>query len=225
MDRVRRRSVVVAAGAVGALCLLSLTGCPKDEPSSITTEAAKPDASQANVVRVETTVPYGKKVACAKILDPLKVAAALGEAEVTITDTSEAGEKEATSICSVRKTGKVLNEKEQAKLMEKTGFKIGVQPGDEICQLRAYCSYPYDIADAKKTLEGKGQTCSTEIGDLTCVEKKEAGADYRYIVTVLDPDSKCKYVVSPTTITDEAPIKACAAAFVEQIAKEALQAP
>jgi hypothetical protein len=210
---------------VAALTTLALAGCPKDEPGSAAQKLVKPDASTTNIVRVETTVPWGKKVACAKILDPAGVAAALGEAEVTITDGTDAGEKEATSICSVRKTGKVLSDKAQAKLMEKEGFKIGVQPGDEICQLRAYCSYNYDIAEAKKKAEAMGQTCNTDIGDLSCVQQVQAGADYRYVVTVLDPDSKCHYIVSPTTITDQAPMMACAKAFVEQISKEKLQAP
>src|SRR6266540_3031134 len=121
MDRMQ--SVVV-----GVVICLALAGCPKDEPGSAAEKKVKPDASVANIVKVETTVPWGKKVPCAKILDPAGIAAALGEAEVTITDTSETGEKEATSICSIRKTGKVLNEKEQAKLMQKEGFRIGVQP-------------------------------------------------------------------------------------------------
>jgi hypothetical protein len=210
---------------VAAACVALLAGCPKDEPGSAAEIKVKPDASPANIVKVETTVPWGKKVACAKILDPAGIAAALGEAEVTISDSTETGEKEATSICSVRKTGKVLSEKEQAKLMQKEGFRIGVQPGDEICQLRAYCSYPYDIADIKKKSEAMGQSCNTDIGDLTCVQQVQAGAEYRYVVTVLDPDSKCRYVVSPTTITSPDPIKACAKVFVEQITKEKIQAP
>ncbi len=219
MDRMQ--SLVVAL----AVAVVVLAGCPKDEPGSAAQKVIKPDASVANIVRVETTVPWGQKVACAKILDPVAIAAALGEAEVTISDATQTGEKEATSICSVRKTGKVLNEKAQNKLMEKEGFKIGVQPGDEICQLRAYCSYSYDIADTKKKAEAMGQACNTDIGDLTCVQQVQAGADYRYVVTVLDPDSKCRYVISPTTITEQAPMMACAKAFVEQISKDKLQAP
>jgi hypothetical protein len=222
MDRMR--SVFLGALVV-IVAVACLAGCPKDEPGTVAEAKIKPDASTANVIKVETTVPWGKKVACAKILDPVAVAAALGEAEVTISDTTEAGEKEATSICSVRKTGKVLSEKEQEKLGQKEGFKIGVQPGDEICQLRAYCSYTYDIADAKKKAESMGQTCSTDIGDLTCIQEVQAGADYRYIVTVLDPDAHCQYKISPTTITTKEPVLACAKAFVDQISKEKLQAP
>ena len=100
-----------------------------------------------------------------------------------------------------------------------------MQPGDEICQLKVYCSYDYDIAAAKKKAEAGGQACTTDIGDLTCVQQVQAGADYRYVVTVLDPDAKCRYIISPTTITEQAPMMACAKAFVEQITKEKLQAP
>jgi hypothetical protein len=217
---VRFHSLVVLAVAA-----FVLAGCPKDEKGSAAEVLVKPDASAANIVRMSVTVPLGKKVACDKILDPVGIAAALGETEVTISDASQSGEKEATSICSVRKTGKALSEKEQAKLMTKEGFRIGVQPGDEICQLRAYCSYDYDIAEAKKKAEAMGQSCNTDIGDLTCVQQVQAGADYRYVVTVLDPDAKCRYIISPTTITEQAPMMACAKVFVEQITKEKLQAP
>jgi hypothetical protein len=222
MDRIQRRSLVLVALAA---LTFGLAGCPKDEPGSAAEVVKKPDASTTNVIKVTTTVPWGKKVACAKILDPVGIATALGEAEVTINDLTQGGEAEATSVCSVRKMGKALSDKEQAKLMEKEGFKIGVQPGDEICQLRAYCSYPYDIAADKKKAESGGQTCNTDIGDLTCVQQVQAGADYRYVVTVLDPDSHCRYVISPTTITEQAPMMACAKAFTEQITKEKLQAP
>jgi hypothetical protein len=217
--------VVLVASVVSVAGVVVLAGCPKDEKGSAAEIRVKPDASAANIVRIETTVPVGKKVACDKILDAAATATALGEAEVTISDSTMAGEKEATSICSVRKTGKALTDKEQAKLMEKEGFKIGVQPGDEICQLRAYCSYPYDIAETKKKAEAMGQACNTDIGDLSCVQQVQAGADYRYVVTVLDPDSKCRYVISPTTITTQEPMLACAKTFVEQITKEKLQAP
>jgi hypothetical protein len=205
--------------------VIALAGCPKDEKGSAAEIRIKPDASSANIIKVETTVPWGKKVACDKILDPVGIAAALGEAEVTISDATMTGEKEATSICSVRKTGKALTEKEQAKIMEHEGFKIGVQPGDEICQLRAYCAYSYDVADTRKKAEAMGQTCSTDIGELACVQQVQAGADYRYVITVMDPDAKCRYVISPTTITAKEPMVACAKVFVDQINKEKLQAP
>jgi hypothetical protein len=216
----RTQTVLMAIVVAGALA-----GCPKDEAGSMGDKAhPRPDASMANVTKVETSVPWGKHVACADLLDPVKVAAGIGEAEVTITDTTAGGEKEATSICSVKKTGKALSQKQQDALYQKNGFKIGVQPGDEICQLKLYCSYPYDMAESRKTMEGQGQQCATgDIGDLTCVQQIQAGADYRYIVSVLDPDSQCRLVVSPTTITELPPMKACAKTFADVISKDQLK--
>jgi hypothetical protein len=209
------------------VALVVMAGCPKDDPGTAGDLAKpKPDANMANVVKVETSVPWGKKIACADLIDPVKIAAAIGEPEVEIKELTTGGEKEATAICSVKKVaGQKLNAKQQEKLAEKEGFKLGVQPGDEICQLKAYCSYPYDPVDLRKTLEGQGESCGSAdvIGDLTCVKQIQAGADYRYIVSVLDPDTRCRYVVSPTTITEEAPIRACAKAFVETIGKENLK--
>jgi hypothetical protein len=203
-----------------------LAACPKDDPGTVgEVGKPKPDANMQNVVKVEVSVPWGKRVACADLLDPVKIAAALGEATVEIKDITAGGEKEATSICSVKKTGDKLTAKQQEKLLTKEGLKLGVQPGDEICQLKAYCSYPYDLADMRKSAEADGQSCRTDeqIGDITCTKQVQAGADYRHIVSVLDPDSRCRYVVSPTTITEEAPVKACAKAFVDTISKEQLK--
>jgi hypothetical protein len=201
------------------------TACPKDDMGSAGEKLVRPDASTANVVKISSTTRPGEKIACAKIIDPVAFAPMIGEAEVTLQDGTAGGEQEATSVCSIRKTGKVLSEKEQERLQTQTGFKLGVQAGDEICQLRMFCAYHYDIADAKKQMEAQGQICTSEIGDLTCVNKVQAGAEYRHVVTVLDGESKCRYVVSPTTITEEAPVKACAKAFTELITVEKIKAP
>jgi hypothetical protein len=202
---------------------LALAACPKDDMGSAGEKLVRPDASTANVVRIVSTTKPGEKIACDKIIDPAKFAPMIGEAEVTLEDGTAKGEQEATSVCSIRKTGKVLSAKEQERLQTQTGFKLGVQAGDEICQLRMFCAYHYDIADAKQKMEAQGQTCNSEIGDLTCVQQVQAGADYRHVVTVLDGETKCRYVISPTTITEEAPMKACAKAFTELITIEGIK--
>jgi hypothetical protein len=205
-------SILIVVGALaGAAC--------KDDPGSAgQKEEPKPTLDRSNVVKIEPTVPYGKKLPCSRLLDPAKIQEKLGQ-EVTISDYSDK-EVEPTSICSVRMAGTPPSEKEQAKLYEKNGFRIGVQPGDEICQIKAFCSDPYDPAETRKTCEKKGLAVSTEIGDMTCVEQIQAGADYRYIVSVLDPDTKCRYVISPTTIVEQAPMMACARAAVDTIGLE-----
>lgn len=213
----RKTAIAVAVTAILA------AGC-KDDPG--TTQGPppnekKPTEKPANVVELKTLVPYGVKIPCAKLLDPVKIGTALGM-QVTITDDS-AGEKEPTSICGIKLAGEPLTVAEQEKIFNTKDMKIGVQPGDEICQIKAFCSDAYNPDDTKAFCTKRGFTVSTEIGDMTCVQAVQAGDQYRYIVTALDPDTRCRFEVSPVTITEEAPMKKCAQAAVETVGPENLQ--
>jgi hypothetical protein len=209
---------------LAAALLAALAGCPKNEPSSLEDPEPVKKADTSNVIKIETTVPYGKQVPCTQILDAARLTEELGEADpVVILDTKE-GDREATAVCSVRRGGKALTEAEQKKRLQKNDLELGAMAGDEICQLRAYCSFSYDVAEEKKRLEGLKQSCvEGEIGDLTCIHRVPIGPRDRIIVTVLDPESKCRYTVSPTTLIDEEPMKKCARAFVTLISKEQWQ--
>ena len=95
---------------------------------------------------------------------------------------------------------------------------LGTLPGDELCMVTAYCSFIFGKDDEKKKCESNGDTPSEMFGDLTCVRKIEAGADYRYIYTVLDSDSRCKLVINPgPSVIDEKTVKECAKTATDTI--------
>lgn len=210
-----RRGLLVAIAALAAAL-----GC-KDDPGSreeVGKPPPRPTETPANVVKVETLVPYGQKVPCSKLIDAAKFGATLGY-ELTLVDKS-AEETEPTAICGLKLGGKPLSEAEQKKIFNKNNYNVGVLPGDEIFQIRFYCSDAYLPNDTRKYCEKQGWEISTEIGDLTCVQKVQAGEFYRHVVHVLDPDTKCKYEVSPITLTDLEPVKKAAKAAVDLVGPE-----
>ena len=52
----------------------------------------------------------------------------------------------------------------------------------------------------------------------------EAIAYHPPAAAIADPDARCRYVVNPTTLVEEAPMKLCAKAFVDLISAERIKA-
>lgn len=211
------------------LALAALAAGCKDEPSSLETAkseaAAKPGEAAKNVTIVKTPVPYGAKIACEKLFPDLAaLGAALGR-EVTLEDNSQS-DQEAASVCRFKLAGKPPSEKEQAKMFQKNNMVMGVLPGDELCQVTAYCAFIYDKAELRAKCEKEGKTVSEEVGELTCVRTVQAGPNDRYLYEVLDPDSRCKLLVNPgPSVVDEATVKTCAKAAVDLIGPAQIKTP
>jgi hypothetical protein len=219
--------------AIAVLALFCCSGCAEEESSvdrlkkQMKEAASNPPPPKDNIKVITSPVPYGRTVPCTTMVDAARASGALGR-ELTVkelTKDASYGDAEAAAVCALHTTGKPLSEKEQKKIFDTQGMKLGVQPGDELCQVTAYCwAGPPEVAAMKKDCEDKGQTTSTEIGDLTCVQTLEAGADYRYVYSVLDPDTKCKLVTrGGPSVTDEAIVKGCAKVFSEIIGPDQIK--
>ena len=165
---------------------------------------------------MNTPVPWGTKIACDKLLSAATASTELGK-EVAIHDVSPTN-REATAVCQVRLGGTPPSAKEQEKKWLASGRVLGVLPGDEICQVTVYCAYSFEIDKEKPKCEQEGQTASQEVGSLTCVRTIEAGSDYRYIYSVYDPDTQCKYLINPgPSVIDRESVVQCARMAVNQI--------
>lgn len=219
-----KRSLVLWAA------LLVTPGC-KDEPSSVELArkeaASKPaaEATRSNVTIVKTPVPYGVKIPCTQLLpDPAKIGAALGK-EVVVEDKSQT-DQDAASVCAVKLAGQAPSAAEQKKMWEKNNRVLGVLPGDEVCLVTAYCAYVFDKQEMRGKCEKEGKRVSEDVGELTCVKEIEAGADYRYVYEVLDPDSRCKIQVNPgPSVIDEKTVLACARAASELVGPDQIRVP
>lgn len=197
-----------------------LLGCEEEQPPPPPAKVVPAKPPGSNVVK--SPVPYGKKVPCTSILPEDKVSAAIGK-PVTVVDRSQT-EDDATSICQLKLGGTPPSAKEQMRMWNKNNRVLGVLPGDEMCQITAYCGFIFEQAEQKKKCESDGQLVSTEIGSLTCTKPIQAGADYRYVVSALDPDSHCRILVNPgPSVIDEATVKQCARVAVDLIRPDNLK--
>jgi hypothetical protein len=197
----------------------------KDEPGSAQEVANLKRAKGVpkTTTVVTTPVPYGKKVPCQTLLDAAKLGASLGK-QVNIVDGQPDGD--AAAVCAVKLVGAPPTAAQQKRMFEKNDKVLGVLPGDELCQITAYCWYPVDKAEQQKNCESRGEATSTEIGELTCIKSIEAGENYRYVVATIDPDTRCRFVVNGgPSVTDEATVKSCAKAAVDTIGPDNLKVP
>ncbi len=213
-------SKIASVVAVGSAFALLVTGC-KGEPGSWETEARTEEKKEkkSTVRVVKTPVAPGTKVPCDKVLDPVRVGEALGQ-EVLIKDVSES-DAEANAVCRVVLAGEPPSAKEQEKKWMENNRVLGVLPGDEICQVTLYCSFPVDVEDKRKRCESEGKQVGEAVGRLTCTRIVHAGAEDRYIYEVIDGDPECTYLINPgpSVVGPEVPEK-CARMAVDQIGPE-----
>jgi hypothetical protein len=199
-----------------ALCVLAAgtTACTtKDEPPvSAKVEPAKKSNASA-WKEIETPYPVGKHLPCATLVDDAKIGETLGK-KLEVVDASNR-DPDATSVC------KIMLAKPQP---GKGSAGKGLPPGEEIATLTAYCWSSFSVPDVKKKCGDGGEDISTDVGMLTCVRKVPAGDNTRYIVTALEPDTRCKLVVNPGPANyDLALTKATAQALVATIDKDTLK--
>jgi hypothetical protein len=181
----------------------------------------KPPTTKA--VKVDTALPSGVHLACADLLPIAEVTSQLGEKEpVSITDLTS-GNRDSTATCSIRRGGKALDEKAQARIVEKGG-RLGVMGGDELCNMTLFCSVPAD-EDALK------QRCSTEeslgnhtLGVFSCVKVTPKGEFDGYTYKLIDPDSKCTIMMrGGPSVVEEPLVQACSRAAMKLIGPDSLQ--
>jgi hypothetical protein len=207
--------------AAVCLAVAQLGGGCKDEPGSYEKggggEAPPKVVKKEAVEVIKPAVEWGKKVPCTSLIpDVSKYSAALGK-QLVVADNTKS-DNEAAAVCQLKLSGTPPSAKEQEKMWVKNNRVLGILPGDEVCQVTAYCSFIFDKVEEKKKCESNGDTASDTIGDLTCVRQLEAGAENRYVYTVLDPDSRCKLVINPgPSVTDEPTVKSCAKAAADNI--------
>ncbi len=196
-------------GSWAWLAVVGLLGCTTEEPAP--PKPAPKKASAPAWKAVETPVPVGRKLPCAQVVAADKIGAAVGY-NLELVDQS-GRDPEATSVCRLMtvRTGKAK--------------KGGLEPGEELATVSLYCWYAFNLPEIKKRCADQGEETSTEIGDITCVRKVPAGDVHdRFVVTVLEPDTRCKLVVNPGPANyDLALTKATAKALVDTIDKDSLK--
>ena len=191
--------------ALGTPIAIAMWACSGDEPKAAPKPAPKKASNPSAWKEIETPVPVGKKLLCTAVLPVDKIGAALARKLDVIDESSR--DLDATSVCrfmNVDKKGKI---------------------GDEECMVSVYCWSAWSVAEMKKRCDARGeQTFTEDLGLLTCVQRVPAGEKERHVVTVLEPDTRCKVVVNAAPNQyDLNQTRACAKAVVDVLDKDSLK--
>ncbi len=182
-----------------ALSLLALTACDSGENAGI--EAAKKQqADEAKHVdpndvakKISPPVPGRAKLDCKNLIDGDKFTQLLGEQQPLAIAESKS-EPEAAASCSLLRGGKRLTEAEQKAQIKQHG-KLGVMPGDELCNISTFC---WTIEDPdrfrKKCAEIKDKD-DDSLGFYSCVLVVATGEDDVKRFRFFDDDTKCIFQV------------------------------
>ena len=191
---------------------------------------AQAEAAVKPADRIEVAVAQGQHRPCTQIMDPPAYTSALGEVEpLTVRDATGAMGN-ATVSCSLIRGGKPLDEKEQAKLLKKTG-RLGSLPGDEICNVSLYCWVVDDeakFASRCKTAPGENFTRTPDTastGGFACRETRPQGEFDIDSFKFYEPKTRCQFEVrGGPSMTDNELIANCAKVARETIMPEHIKA-
>ncbi len=187
------------------LVLLAFCACGDEAPKPRQKPATEKKAVDRNAWKeIETPVPVGKKLGCATILPLAELESKMGR-KIELIDES-ARDPDATAVCRLLP-------------VDKKG-----KPGDEICRVTVGCWSQWSVAEIKKKCDARGDQTSTDIGAFTCVQTLPAGDKERHVVTVLEPDTRCRLIVNAGIYTyDVNQTRGCAQAVVDILDQESLK--
>lgn len=159
--------------------------------------------------KISPPVPGQAKVPCSQLIDAAKFQEALGETE-PLTVSEKKDEAEAAASCSLNRGGKPLSQTEQAAKLKKEG-RLGVLPGDEVCNVSAFCWTIEDPDRFKAKCATLKHTDDETMGTYACRQLVMVGAFDVFVYRFFDQDTKCILQVrgGPSNTDNEA-IRKCA---------------
>jgi hypothetical protein len=200
-----------------AVLVLGLAACGNGENAGA--EEARRQAEQEQKTReaqggparrMATPVPGQAHVPCAQLIDLAAFRTALGEKEALALKDVTKTDADAAASCSLLRGGKRPTEAEQ-KAMLKKASRLGVLPGDELCNVTAYCSTIEDAERFKARCKDRKDKDDDSMGSYACVHIVEVGADDVKVFEFVDADTRCRLKVrgGPSNVNNEL-IQSCA---------------
>ncbi len=207
-----------ALNAILVCAVAVIPACKKGENAGAAEAKAEADKLQKEkeskgevAKKISPPVPGEKKIPCEQLIgDAGPYGAAMGELEpMTIKDASK-DEPEAASTCALVRGGKRPTETEQQALLKKNG-KLGVIPGDTVCQISAFCWTIEDPDRFRKKCATRKDTDDDSMGSYACRQTVAVGAADVYVYRFFDADTKCiLQVKGGASQTDNEAIRKCA---------------
>lgn len=186
-----------AAIAIVASAVTLLAACSKGENAgaeearkAAEVEQKAREARGEPAKKMAPPVPGETHIPCEQLLDLPAYQTAIGEVEpMTVRDMGK-NEPEAAASCSLIRGGKKLTDAEQQAKLKKEG-RLGVIPGDEICNVTAYCWTIEDPDRFRKKCATRKETDDDSMGSYACRQTVAVGAFDVYVYRFFDADTKC----------------------------------
>jgi hypothetical protein len=167
---------------------------------------AKQDKGEVPKI-IKPPVAGEAKLDCNKIIDPATYQTAMGEKEpMTVSDVSHT-DKEAAAICNLVRGGKRMTAAEQVAKAKKEA-RLGVLPGDPLCQVTLRCSTIETADKYRKKCEDQanvdakrasspftGVRGDESMGNFACLQVVPTGAFDAHVFKFFDADTKCVFEV------------------------------
>jgi hypothetical protein len=173
-------------------------------------QVAKGEGPATPARRLSTPVPVDIHVPCTQLIDPASFQTALGERQpLTVKDVTPTA-REATASCSLVRGGKRPTEAEQNALIKRTG-KLGVLPGDEVCNVTAFCWTIEDRARLQARCKDRKDQDDESLGSFACVHIVAVGAADVKVFQLFDDDTRCILQIrgGPSNVSNDQ-IQSCA---------------
>ncbi|HEX2691883.1 MAG TPA: hypothetical protein VHN14_34975 [Kofleriaceae bacterium] len=209
--------------AMIAILVLGLSACSNGEQAGVEEAKRQAELEQkakqthgAPAKRLATPVPGQAHVPCTQLIDLAAFQTALGE-KVALGLKDVTRTVEAAASCSLVRGGKRPSEAEQQALLKKSS-RLGVLPGDELCNVTAFCWTIENAERFKASCKERKDRDDESMGSYACVHISAVGADDVKMFQFFDEDTQCILQVrgGPSNVNNEI-IEACAKAARDAI--------
>ena len=209
-----------------AILLVLLTACNKGENAGAEEARKQAEKEQKEkeshggvAKKINPPVPGKAHIPCAQLIDADKLGQALGEKEPVTLQESKT-EPDAAASCSAIRGGKHVSPAEQAALKKKSG-KLGVLPGDELCNISTFCWTMEDPERFRTKCHEAKELDDNTLGFYACVLIVATGEDDVKRFRFFDDDTKCIFQVrAGPSMVDNDFIGRCAKAAHDLIGPE-----
>jgi hypothetical protein len=206
-----------------AVLVLGVSACGNSENAGAEEARRQAELEQkdkethgATAKRLATPVPGQAHVPCTQLIDLAAFQTALGEkAPLVIKDVTKS--EDAAASCSVLRGGKRPSEAEQQAMLKKVS-RLGVLPGDELCNVTAFCWSIEDAERFKASCKERKDQDDESLGSYACVHVVATGVNDVKVFQFFDEDTKCILRVrgGPSNVDNDI-IQSCAKAARDTI--------
>jgi hypothetical protein len=216
----RHQIVIALLVVVGAACKDSAEEGRREAQRIAAIEAQRERDSGKVAPKIRAPVQSQRKIDCARLIDMAGFGEALGEKDpISVRDVSKTN-LDASASCSLVRGGRMVSAKEQQAMIKRTG-RLGVLPGDELCNVTAYCNLIEDEEHVKARCAELKRQNDDSMGSYACVRIVPHGANDVKSFRFFDAETKCVMEVrGGPSMTDNDFITTCAKAARDLIGPE-----